>query len=276
MHPSLISFIIKKLLRRPFFRGQDRIFNFFFKNKLLQNGHIIGSPLIGNFKIVCDTNTWIGSRIVYLGDYEPFLKSHFKKHINLGDTVLDIGANIGLHTLYFAELAGAKGKVIAFEPVPANFKKLRANIELNQFKNIQPENIALGHKNETIKIAADENSTNPGSFNLFDREGENEIICKIGDEILNNEKIDFIKIDVEGYESHVIDGLFETIKKNRPKIIFEYDPNYQLKTGLPKDYIFKKLLPLKYSFKLIHHQNIKDLIDFDNVLDGDILALPNA
>lgn len=276
MQLSFTNSIIKKILRRPFFRGQDRLFNFFFKNKMLQTGHIIGAPLNGNFKIKCDTNTWIGSRIIYLGDYEPILKKHFKTHINLGDTVLDIGANIGLHTLYFAELAGNNGKVIAFEPVLSNFNNLKANIALNPFKNIQTENIALGHKNEIIKIAADESSTNPGSFNLFDREGENEIICKIGDEVLNNEKIDFIKIDVEGYEGYVIDGLFETIKKNKPKIVFEYDPNYQFKTGLPNDYIFKKLLPLKYSFKLIHHRQITDITNVENVLDGDILALPNA
>ena len=55
-----------------------------------------------------------------------------------------------------------------------------------------------------------------------------------------------IKIDVEGYESFVIQGMLETIKNNRPKIIFEYDVNYHNKTGLAKDYIFSLLCNLNY------------------------------
>ncbi|RZJ78470.1 MAG: FkbM family methyltransferase [Flavobacterium sp.] len=270
-----MNFIINKLLRRPFFRGQDRIFNFLFKNKFLQKGILIGHPLLGNFKISCDTNSWIGSRIIYLGDYEGFIKEQFKTYISTGDTVLDIGANIGFHSLYFSELVGSGGKVICFEPVLTNFNKLKSNIILNQAENIWPHNIALGNKNENISIAADENSTNPGSFNLFERGGDEEIICRIGDEVLAREKVNFIKIDVEGYESYVIGGLIETITNNRPKILFEYDPNYIVKSGLPKDYIFKLLSSLNYSFLFIYGNRIKKVEKFDDMLTGDILALPN-
>jgi FkbM family methyltransferase len=232
--------------------------------------------LDGNFKIECDTNTWIGARIVFLGDYEPSLKKVFRDHIKAGDRVLDIGANIGFHTLFFSELVGTTGKVTAFEPVPSNFVKLIANIALNNYQNIISENFALGDKNEVLKIAADEKSVNPGAFNLFDHSGSIEITCKIGDEVIGDEKVDFIKIDVEGYESFVFEGLTATIQKNKPKIVFEYDINYQRKTGLPESHIFDFLNSMQYSFFMIHNNRLEKLINFNNVKSGNILAIPNA
>ena len=74
-----------------------------------------------------------------------------------------------------------------FEPVPYNFETLNYNISLNNFKHIKTKNIALGSKNEQISIAADEKSTNPGTFNLFDQSGNTLITCSIGDEVIGNE-----------------------------------------------------------------------------------------
>ena len=261
------------ILRRPHFNGQDRIFNFLFNKKLLQKGNEIVEPINGNFSIQCDTNTWIGAKIVYNGDYEPMLKQVFKQHIHNGNTVLDIGANIGFHSLYFAELVGNNGQVIAFEPVPVNFEKLNYNISLNNFRNIFPHNSALGNKTEQLSIAVDENSSNPGAYNLFDHSGDILINCLVGDEILGHEKVDFIKIDVEGYESFVFDGLRKTIHKNRPRIVFEYDSNYHLKTNLPKDYIFSLLRPMNYSFFTITTGGLTKIDDINKIKSANILAL---
>ncbi len=259
----ILQSIYIKILRRSFFRGQDRIFNFLFKRKYLQLGQKTVSPLMGNFKIICDTNTWIGAKIVYNGDYEPTLKKIFKAQINLGDTILDIGANIGLHTLFFSELTGSTGKVISFEPVPSNYKKLIDNIKLNNYKNVTANNIALGDKNEILNIFTDEKSTNPGSFNLFDRSGNTKVNCKIGDEVIKEEKINFIKIDVEGYEGFAINGLIKNIAKHKPKIIFEYDLDYQIKSGLPPNYIFDLLSPLNYRFFSIGKNGLHIIDNFD-------------
>lgn len=267
--------LFRFILRRPFFRGQDRIFNFLFKRNKLQTGEQIVRPLTGNFKIKCDTNTWIGAKVAFTGDYEPNLKKVFRDHIRQGDCVLDIGANIGLHTLYFSELVGTSGQVVAFEPVPSNFRKLEANIELNNYQNINPVPVALSNRNEKIQIAADEGSTNPGAYNLFDQSGNTVIDCKIGDEVVRDQRVHFIKIDVEGYESFVIEGLTETIKKNKPKIVFEYDLNYQRKTGLPDNHIFD-LLKDQYVFFSIHTSKIQKLENLENISGSNILAIPNV
>jgi FkbM family methyltransferase len=265
--------IIRKLLRRKFFYGQDRIFNFLFKKKLLNRGILKAKPINGDFIMECDTTTWIGAKIFYLGDYEPELKLAFKTIIKKGDTILDIGANVGFHSLYFAELAGKNGKVLAFEPVPYNFDVLNTNIKLNSYENINVKNIALGNKNEQLLIDADENSENPGSFNLFANNGQVAIKCAIGDEVIK-EKVDFIKIDVEGYEAFVINGLINTIETYKPNIVFEYDVNYIQKTGLPKNYIVDLLSPLGYSFHLITRQGMTQL-PFEKIKSGNLFAKPN-
>ncbi len=268
-----ISSIIKKILRRPFFRGQDRIFNYFFTRNHLNIGIQTVRPITGNFKVNSDTKTWIGAKIAFTGDYEPELKLVFKSLLKLGDVAVDIGANIGFHSLYFAELVGEKGKVISFEPVPYNFFSLNNNIQLNGFKNIETYNLALSDKEEEFSIIADEQSKNPGSFNLFEKGGNTIIKCKIGDEVLKNETINFIKIDVEGYESYVIAGLTKTIEKNSPILIFEYDINYHHKTELSNSYIFDILTPLGYSFFEISKAGLKPLV-LDKVKSCNILAKP--
>lgn len=269
-----IADFYKTILRRNFFRGQDRIFNFLFKNNALHNGQKIVSPLLGNFKICCDTNTWIGAKIYYTGDYEPELKKIFKSNINVGDTVLDIGANIGFHSMYFAELVGKNGRVIAFEPVPYNFESLKFNLKLNNFPQIEINNIALSNKNEELNITTEKESNNPGSFNLFNLGGETTIKCFIGDEIIKLNKVDLIKIDVEGYESFVLDGLLKIIKIHRPKIVFEYDKMYHRKTNLPDSYIFDFLENLNYSLFGINRHGITPLL-LNNIDSINILAIPN-
>lgn len=232
--------------------------------------------LHSNFRINGDTATWIGAKIVYTGDYEPELKKVFRSHIKKGDHILDIGANIGFHTLFFAELVGPTGKVTAFEPVPSNFDALNKNILLNEAQHIVAKNAALGAKNETITINADQESENPGAFNLFDQTGDVLINCYIGDELLEQEeKIDLIKIDVEGYEGFVIQGLVRSIAKHQPIIIFEYDRLYHQKTGLPEDYIYSVLSGLGYSMQYISNQGLHSLESFKHIQSANILALPH-
>lgn len=268
--------LYRLILRRPFFRGQDRIFNYLFiRNRLSKKPQIV-SPIIGNFKINCNPLTWIGAKIIYTGDYESELKKIFKSNISKGDYILDVGANVGFHTLYFAELTGSNGKVSAFEPVPHNFEALTFNVSINSFENVITKQVALGNKNEQLNIAADLNHPNPGSYNLFDQRGNTLINCVIGDEMIGDDKVDFIKIDVEGYESFVIDGLLQTIKKNRPRIIFEYDKYYHRKTGLPENHILLLLDSLNYHFFHINQKGTKVLDNFQNIKSGNILAIPNA
>ncbi len=270
------TYILSLLLRRPIFRGQNRIFSYLFNKNHLNQCWKIVAPIDGKFKINCDTGTWIGAKIAYTGEYEPELKKVFKSMIKKRDHVLDVGANIGFHTLYFADLVGENGKVTAFEPVPINYQILQENIKLNNFNHIHTKNIALSNKNEQLNISIDENSKNPGAFNLFEQDGNTTINCCIGDEEIGAEKVDFIKIDVEGYESFVIEGLLKTIKRDRPIIVFEFDTHYHVKTGLKENHIFLLLNSLNYSFKRVLNNGPVSILDFDHLQSGNVVAMPNA
>lgn len=266
--------IIKFLLKRPYFKGQYRLFNFFYKKGMLSGNEELVSPILGDFVIKCNPNTWVGAQIIYLGEYEDHIKKIFQKNIFSGNTVLDIGANIGFHTLFFSNLVGNKGSVIAFEPVVSNFKMLTENINSNKLNNISALNVALGHKNEVIYINASIDSSNPGAFNLFE-EGETKILCKVGDDIINESRIDFIKIDVEGYEFFALQGLTKTIQKHQPKIVFEYDRVYQKKTGLEPLVIFDLLASFNYSFYEIKRDGVFSIPSLTQLNSADILAIPN-
>lgn len=151
-------------------------------------------------------------------EYLYFVKRHFGKKIQ-GGCVLDIGANIGNHTLYFAKECGAE-KVYAFEPIKDTYGILEQNVKINDLK----DRVVLVNKG--VGVCAGKASIerydvdNIGATSLKnDLNGEIEI-CSI-DELAISEKISLIKIDVEGHEKEVIQGAIETIKTSLPSIMVE-------------------------------------------------------
>lgn len=276
----MLNYIYLFLLRRKPFKGQFKLFLWLYNRRMLKSFKLISQPLEGKFKLNLDTRNYIDASIYYTGDYEYALKMHFKKHIREGMTVIDVGANIGFHTLYFASLVGSKGKVIAFEPIPDNFESLIQNIKLNRFDQIIPIPNALSNKNEELYIHITENLQNPGSHNLFEIGEKNaSVVCRKGDDILaelKTEPVSFIKIDVEGYEYPVLQGLEKTIKRDKPVIFFEYDRNYQLKTTKNPQDLFLFLQDL--GFKFIAINNFGRIAPFSystEVRGAEIIAIPN-
>lgn len=148
-----------------------------------------------------------------------------KNEIKSGDIVIDVGANIGYYTLIFAKLVGDKGKVIAFEPEPKNFEILKKNIEINNLTNVVVEQKIISNINGKRKLfLADtgivghhtnplKNSTN---FIEIDSTTLDDYLAK--DSL--SDKINFIKIDVEGGELQVLEGSKKILEKNKDLKIF--------------------------------------------------------
>jgi len=132
-------------------------------------------------------------------DEESYIKSLIKK----GDTVVDVGANIGTISLAMAEIVGSNGKIFSIEPNPEIFNYLTQNIELNGLENIiEARCIALGQNNEEMFLSQFSDDTQ----NRISNEGDLRIPVKRLDEVFPNINIDFLKIDVEGYEYNVLKG----------------------------------------------------------------------
>ena len=162
-----------------------------------------------------------------------------KDHINPGDFVLDIGANIGFYTCLFSHLVGPNGKVVAFEPDEVNFKRLSANVQ--GLNNVELHNSAAGESNETIKLYySDKLNVDHQTYDIGEDRGAVDIeSVRIDDVIDINEKITFIKIDIQGYDYKAMKGMNRILSKSAPiSILGEYWPYGIDKAGDPPlDYL---------------------------------------
>lgn len=155
----------------------------------------------------------------------------FRKLINSGDTVLDIGANIGFSTLIFSDIVGSRGIVHSFEPEKTNYSHLkytanRPNIVLN--------NCAIGSKSGSITlytsnlINVDHKTYKTTSFKSKYRV----LVNSIDNYSKPLIKVDFIKIDIQGGEIDALKGMKKTLRSNKNVILFmEYWPEAQRQRG---------------------------------------------
>jgi FkbM family methyltransferase len=153
--------------------------------------------------------------------YEPEELSIIREHFPLGGVFCDIGANIGNHAVFAALFMGA-ASVLAFEPNPKALRLLRLNLLLNGVQGI----VDLSHAGIALGRAAGRAAMETPEFNLGGTkldEGnlEGTVEIRTGDSLIAGRTVDFLKIDVEGMEMAVLDGLARTIARCRPPIFIE-------------------------------------------------------
>lgn len=170
---------------------------------------------------------WVGRSLSMYGEFSEHEVKLFRELVNVGDVVLDIGANIGCHTLAFSKIVGPTGRVIAFEPERTNFTALAGNIAINNILNVYVNQIAVAEKPGLVAVPElDHNNTyNYGGIELNKDYSKNfhYMIQSISLDNTSFEKLDFIKIDVEGMEHDVLQGGKNIIQKTNPIIYLEND-----------------------------------------------------
>jgi FkbM family methyltransferase len=142
--------------------------------------------------------------------------------IKPGDVVLDIGANIGTHTIFFSRRVADQGVVVAFEPQRLVFQNLCANVALNALTNVIAKQQGVGRRAETIRLPVINplQDVNFGALPMRDDpNGEPVEVIRIDD--LPIGRCNLIKIDVEGMECDVLEGARESIGKHRPILFVE-------------------------------------------------------
>lgn len=156
--------------------------------------------------------------------FEPSMVALFQSLIEPGMVVADIGANIGMTSLLFSDLAE---KVYAFEPSPSTFTLLVQNLQAAEATNVEPLNIGLGEagQNLTLTFASDNRSGGFVSRYVQPEAGHTTENIKIEtlDSVFfdNRPRPDFIKIDAEGFEPHVIQGGKTLIAAQKPVVVLE-------------------------------------------------------
>ena len=215
------------------------------------------------------------------GSYEELESKLVKKEIQKGNVVLDLGANIGYFTLLFAKLVGNEGKVFAFEPEPNNFALLKKNIEINGYKNITLENMAISNNVGKIKLYISNIRTGMHRIypSHFCTKKFVEVKTTTLDEYFKNqdfiEKISFIKMDVEGSELGILKGMKKIFEKNmKLKLLLEFVPSCIKEYGADPSELLKLLTDegFQINYTIDEDQRLESVSNLNLLLkkfDGD-------
>jgi len=200
------------------------------------------------------------------GEFEPEMVSFFKALLQPTDTVLDIGANIGCTSLLFGDLAR---QVYSFEPSPTTHRWLVENVQRAELSNVEPINLGLGKEAGTFELTFAPNNRSGGFVSNLISASEGHQVEKItiakGDAFIREHqiaKVDFIKIDVEGFEQSVIEGLAATIARDQPVVALELNHwclNAFQRTSVPDFFDFLRgVFPYLYAVDMRYTSNLRD------------------
>jgi FkbM family methyltransferase len=191
---------------------------------------------------------YIEYQLRYFGAWEPAETAAMQRFIPRDATVLDIGANVGYHTLLAARLVGEGGRVLSLEPEPETYDMLEANVRLNGMSQVEAVPAAAGSCEAKLPLFY--HRTDPGSNSLLPgqdmKEGQAVDVLTI-DNLLESRKVkqvDFVKIDAEGWEPHVFRGARALLERERrPILMFEINTALLRRAGCSTDDL---LAPLTY------------------------------
>ena len=173
---------------------------------------------------------------------------------------LDCGANIGNHTIFFSLIAKAQ-KVYAFEGLKDTYTILEKNIQLNHLEHVEAYNYVLGAHEGYAEVASyHEENIGGTSFSETSESTSKIKMIKI-DDFNIKEKVDFIKMDVEGFEKNVLKGMEQLLKKDRPILMIEiFNENYAEVSALLNSYgyyLAEKISQYDdYIFKYMNHTEL--------------------
>jgi FkbM family methyltransferase len=166
---------------------------------------------------------FIGGALARYGEFSEGEQELFRQMIRLGDTVVEVGANIGAHTVPLARLAGPAGRVLAFEPQRAIFQMLCANLALNGLAQVQATQAALGAAPGELHVPPIDytGAGNFGGIALATEGGDPVPVTTL--DALGLPALRLLKVDVEGMEADVLKGGRDTIARTRPLLYVEND-----------------------------------------------------
>jgi FkbM family methyltransferase len=179
------------------------------------------------------------------GQWEEAETRLFSSFVKKGMTVVDVGANVGYYTLLAARLVGENGKVFAFEPSPDNFALLKRNVEENGYKNVVLVPKAVSDKTATARLLIDRASSGGHSLSAFrDSVDFVEVETVSLDEYFagRSERIDVLKIDAEGAEMAILNGMHWLLERNPDvTLLTEFFPRAIQAFGYPPEEYVRRL-----------------------------------
>ncbi|MCX6213640.1 FkbM family methyltransferase [Spirosoma sp.] len=189
----------------------------------------------GDFSMYVDPHDTL--QIINSGKFEETETQTILSFVKANTVMLDIGANMGFYSIRVGQKA-VHGKVFAFEPDPGNYATLQKNLVLNNLTNVTAYNAALSDKKETLRLY--KHPFNVGDYRLYNDGDFTEYVdvptLRLDDTI--KERVDLIKIDVQGFEYFVLKGGQALLAKYMPIVISEFWPRGLYNSGAsPADYL---------------------------------------
>lgn len=188
--------------------------------------------------------------------WEAFETRVMINNLKADDVFVDVGANIGYYSLIASKLVGTQGAVLSFEPETLNFKLLEKNIAVNALTNVKLFHAGLGSQNGSIDFyISPDNRGDHRAFNSDNNRTKTSVNMLVGDEILENKKVDFIKIDTQGYELDILKGLRKTITNNQQhlKMIIEFWPFALKENGHSAHALLEEIASYDFNIYMIDH-----------------------
>lgn len=196
-------------------------------------------------------------------------KRLFEPYVKPGQTVIDVGANMGFTTLVLARLVGAEGRVHSFEPGASMFSRLQDLVRQNKLEQVELHQVGCGSRQERLTLKIPSSSGNaslrlPEDMSAEIKRTETVTIEPLDDHLGSHlSQLHFIKIDTEGFEIDVLRGAERTIAKFHPVICIELSAEYRDSSAASIEW----LLARNYMFPVVP--------DLDQCRNGDnFIAIP--
>ena len=225
---------------------------------------------------------YVGKSFKLYGEYSPGEAALFADILQPGDVVVEVGANIGAHTIRLAQLVGKEGKVIAFEPQRLCFQLLNGNVAINSLTNVYTYQKCVGESEGSVTVPelSPDEIHNWGGVS-FEKQNEDEGVRveRITLDSLNLTKCKLLKLDVEGMELQVLQGAVKLLDKCQPIIYMEVDRedkkaeliNFLCKRGYK---IYEHNPPLYSENNYFHNPNNEFTLQGEQIVSFNALCVP--
>jgi FkbM family methyltransferase len=192
-----------------------------------------------------DLSSFLEWQLWAFGGFEEHFGELFHRLVSPGDRCVDVGANIGVHTVRLARLVGAAGQVTAIEPDPGVAERTRRNIMLNELANARVVNAAASDQAGQMRLyRPDPSDTNRARASLLQHPyltGDTATVPVVTLDELCDGPVALIKIDVEGHEAAVLRGAAAVVARDAPSVVFEYAPELLDETSeTPFGWLFER------------------------------------
>lgn len=241
---------IKTILSHPLNQNKkiSALLTFFTRGVVIRlHRHPIVYPFVENTSLVVEKGMSSAELQVYTGLYDLYEMFFLMHYLRPEDTFVDVGANVGVYTVLAAGVAGSQA--IAFEPIPSTYSKLSRNVAYNGLQDrAELLNMGVGDKEEVLVFSNSLDAVNHVISSGEDFHGATtEVAVNSLDRLLAQKHVNFLKIDVEGFEANVINGAPEVLARPELRVIIMETNGLSDQYEFGQNYLHDKLLSLGFA-----------------------------